>query len=528
MPGLKLLIVLGLAVLVCGALSQWSGLALPVLLLACGVLLGFAPSLRDVGLPPEVMLLLFLPALLYWESLNTSVREIRANLRTIVPLSTVLVIVTAGTVATVTHALGLPWGPAWVLGAAVAPTDATAVSALARRLPRRLVTVIRAESLVNDGTALVIYSLAVSITVHQSRVGPFEVAWRFVLAYAGGVAAGLLTAWATLRVRRLLDAPLLENTVSLLTPFSAFLIAELVHASGVLAVVVCGLVLSQLGPRAIRADTRQQSFAFWRLSTFALNAALFVLVGLQLQVTARTLMPFIRPTAYAAVVVVPVLLIVIRFAWLYSVPYLTRLCGWCSGRRFDSIGLRPRMVIAAAGFRGAVSMAAALAVPERLASGAEFPGRRTIVFVTAGVIVFTLVVQGLALPLVVRWARLPEETEIDEELRAAEVAATEDALARMDGSGSDLGVDRSVVDRMRREYEKHLAVLRAHRHEDDDNPGRRAEQDFRKLRLALIGRKRDAVVKLRDEHRIDDTVLRQIQDQLDAEELRLSRRDLSE
>jgi CPA1 family monovalent cation:H+ antiporter len=173
-----------------------------------------------------------------------------------------------------------------------------------------------------------------------------------------------------------------------------------------------------------------------------------------------------------------------------------------------------------------VSLAAALAVPERLASGAPFPDRDKIVFVTAGVVVVTLVLQGLALPYVVRWARLPADTAIEEERHFAETVATEEALAAMDDIAAERGIDRRVVDRMRTEYEKHLKVLRAHGDEADPNPGHRAEADFRSLRLGLLNRKRQTIVRLRNEQRIDDTALRQIQAQLDAEEVRLSRRDL--
>jgi CPA1 family monovalent cation:H+ antiporter len=472
------------------------------------------------------VLLLFLPALLYWESLTTSIREIRRNLRLIVLMSTGLVISTAAAVAAVAHAHGMPWGPAWVLGAAVAPTDATAVSVLARVLPRRLVTVLRAESLVNDGTALVIYGLAVAITVGQQRVDAAHVSWRFLLAYAGGAAAGLLTAWLTLRVRRLLDDPLLENVVSLLTPFTAFLLAELIHASGVLAVVVCGLTLSRIAPKVVRADTRQQVFAFWRLATFALNGALFVLVGLQLQTSVRDLTTMRLPRALATVAVISAVVIGVRFAWVFATSYLRRLLDRRAQQRLREMNARARVVAAVSGFRGAVSLAAALAVPEKLASGAPFPDRDKIVFVTSGVIVVTLVVQGLALPLVVRWARLPADTAVEEERHLAETVATEGALAAMDKIAAERGTDHRVVDRMRTEYEKHLGVLRAHGDEADPNPGRRAEADFRSLRLGLLGHKRATVTRLRDEQHIDDTALRQIQAQLDAEEVRLSRRDL--
>src|SRR3954465_2809036 len=188
--GLELVVVLGAAVLVCSLLAHRLRVAPPVLLLVCGALLGYLPSLRAVHLPPEAVLLIFLPALLYWESLTTSLREIRSNLRGIVLLSTALVIATAGAVATAAHALGMPWGPAWVLGAALAPTDATAVGVLARALPRRNVTLLRAESLINDGTALVIYALAVGVTVGEQHISVPHVGGLFLLSYAGGALAG--------------------------------------------------------------------------------------------------------------------------------------------------------------------------------------------------------------------------------------------------------------------------------------------------------------------------------------------------
>jgi len=189
--GLEMVVVVGVALVLCGALAQRFPVAPAISLLAVGALLGLVPALRDVQLPPEVVLLLFLPALLYWESLTTSLREIRSNLRVVVLTSTVLVVATAAAVAAVAHhLLGMAWGPAWVLGAALAPTDATAVGVLARALPRRTVTVLRAESLVNDGTALVIYGIAVGITVGQQDLGFWPVSWLLVLSYGGGVLAG--------------------------------------------------------------------------------------------------------------------------------------------------------------------------------------------------------------------------------------------------------------------------------------------------------------------------------------------------
>lgn len=483
-----------------GVLARRFGVAPPVLLLACGALLGFAPALRGVRLPPEVVLLLFFPALLYWESLTTSLREIRSNLRVIVLLSTALVIVTAWAVAATAHALGLGWGPAWVLGAAVAPTDATAVGAFAAVLPRRTLTVLRAESLVNDGTALVIYSLAVGITAGPEHFSAPYTGWLFLRAYGGGALTGAVTEWLAVRVRRRLDDPLLENVAILLIPFTAFLFAEAIHASGVLAVVVCGLIMSQAGPRVDHPGARQQTEASWSLASFVLNGALFVLVGLELQSAVRG---------------------------LTSVD-LARGLDRRPQQRLRRVGARARVISAVAGFRGAVSLAAALAVPDVTGSGAAFPDRDLIIFVTAGVIVVTLVLQGLALPGVVRWARLPRDTSADTERHLAETLATEEALAAMPQIAAGLGTDPDIARRVRREYEKHLRVLHASDDDANDEPALRYDQQYTALRLAVLSHKRATVVRLRDERRIDDTVLRQVQRRLDIEEVRLSRPEMAD
>ena len=523
MLGLELVVIPGATLLLAGVVGPRLRVAPPILLLLFGALLGFVPALRGVHLPPQATLLIFLPALLYWESLTTSLREIRTNLRTIVLVSTGLVIATAAAVAAVAHAVGLPWGPAWVLGAALAPTDATAVAVLARALPRRTLITLRAESLINDGTALVVYGLAVGITVGEESLGALHVSGLFLLSYGGGAVAGVVVAWLASHGRRRLDDPLLENVLILLTPFCAFLLAEAVHASGVLAVVVCGLIMSQVGPRVGRADTRQQTTAFWTLSTFLLNGALFVLVGLEVQSAVRGLTSTDLGRGLMAVAAVSAVVIGVRFAWLFTTPYVIRALDRRPQQRLRRVGARARVVSAVAGFRGAVSLAAALAVPEAVASGSPFPGRDLIVFVTAGVIAVTLL-QGLLLPGVVRWARLPRDSSVEQERRLAETLATEAALAALPEVAAELGTDPEVVDRTRREFEEHLQVVRADGGTDDDQPVLRHDQDYAALRLALLARKRATVLALRDEQRIDDIVLRQFQTQLDIEEVRLSRR----
>ncbi|HEY2296150.1 MAG TPA: Na+/H+ antiporter [Jatrophihabitans sp.] len=520
MLGLEMVVVLGIALLLCGALAQRFPVAPALLLVLAGVLIGFVPALRRGELPPEVVLLLFLPALLYWESLTTSLREIRSNLRAVVLTSTVLVVATAAAVAAAAHALGLEWGPAWVLGAAVAPTDATAVGVLARALPRRTVTVLRAESLVNDGTALVIYGLAVGVTVGEEHLGVLHISWLVVLSYGGGVLAGALTGLISWQVRRRIDDPMLETMAVLVTPFAAFLLADSIHASGVLAVVVCGLLMSQLSPRFTGATARQQTNAFWSVATTVLSSALFVLVGLQAQSAVRRLTGASAGQAVGYIFAVTGVVIATRWAWVYTTPYLIRAIDRRPSQRLRRVGARERTVSATAGFRGAISLAAALAVPRTLHSGAPFPDRDLIVVITCGVIVLTLL-QALLLPGVVRFARLPIDRSVAEERHFAEVATVDAAWDRLDDTAAELGTDARVLDRVRHELDKRRKLLAADRAGDD--PLVLHDDQYTALQLALIAQKRLTLLQLRADRRIDDIVLRQVQATLDTEEIRLSR-----
>ncbi|UUU19668.1 Na+/H+ antiporter [Streptomyces sp. DSM 40750] len=407
----------------------------------------------------------------------------------------------------------------------MAPTDATAVGALAGSLPRRQITVLRAESLVNDGTALVIYGLAVGITVGEEHLTLPHVGALFLLAYGGGAAVGVAVAWINMNLRRRLDDPLLGNLVMILAPFTAYLLAELIHASGVLAVVVSGLIMAQVAPSLIRAEHRRQALAFWPLATFIINGALFVLVGVELQYALRHLGRSDVRDALIAIGVVSAVLVAVRFAFLFSSAYLIRVIDRRPEQRLRRMSHRARVVSGFAGFRGAVSLAVALSVPEALDSGEPFPDRAFIVFVTSGVIVVTLVVQGLLLPGVVRWARLPRDTSVDDEHVLAETMATEEAITALPQLAAELGTTPKVMEWLRQEYEAHLATVRARGAGTDDDPALLHNRHYTDLRLALIAHKRATVVRLRDEREIDDTVLRRLQAALDSEEVRLAGRE---
>jgi CPA1 family monovalent cation:H+ antiporter len=287
-------------------------------------------------------------------------------------------------------------------------------------------------------------------------------------------------------------------------------------------------MLSRIDPRVVRADTRRQAQAFLSLSTFLLNGALFVLVGLELHSAVNGLPGFDLTRGLILVVGVSAVVIGLRFIFLFASASLTRLLDRRPRARLHRAGNRSRVVSGLAGFRGAVSLAAALAVPQTVVSGGPFPARHMIIFVTAGVIVVTLVVQGLLLPGVVRWARLPRDTHIEQERQLAETVAAEEALSAMPQLAAGLSTQPDVVDRMRHEYEDHLLVLRANQAGANDDPASRHDRHYTALRLALLAHKRNTVIRLRDEHRIDDTVLRQVQAALDTEELHLTRHEAAD
>ncbi|MFI0794516.1 Na+/H+ antiporter [Micromonospora rubida] len=518
MDGLVLIVVLAATVLLGTTLGGRYRVAPPVLLIGMGVLLALAPPLSDVVLEPDVVLLLFLPAILYRESLTVSLRELRANLLVIVLLAVALVAVTMVAVAVVAQAVGVAGPAAWVLGAVLAPTDAAAVAGLAKRLPRRFLNILRAESLINDGTALVLFAVAVGLITGGAPPGPLPLLERIAGSFLGGVAAGLAVGGLVVLVRRRLDDPLREGTLSVLTPFVAFLIAEELHSSGVLAVVVAGLVLAYAGPRVIRAPSRVMALAFWDLSTFLINGGLFVLLGMQIPRALRGVTSTSLARALVIAVAVAATVLATRMAWLHLSAYLLELIDRRRSQRALRVGWRIRTAAGWAGFRGAVSLAAALAVPLSTPAGHPVHERDLIIFCTAVVIVLIMLVQGTTLPLVVRWAGLVGDQQQVDEVRRARLRAAEVGLAALPEVAGGLGAAPEAVDRVRLDYQAHLDGIRA---ADVGEEPERARDLERRLRLAVLERKRREVTRLRDANEIDDTVLRELQAVLDIEEIRL-------
>jgi Na+/H+ antiporter len=565
--GLEITVLLGISVLVGAILAPRLRIAAPLLLLVFGLALGFIPQLRAIELPPETMLLLFLPVMLFWESLTTSLRSIKRDFRGIVLMSTLLVVASAFAVAWVANLFGVPWEAALILGAAVAPPDATAVAALGRTLPRRNFMLLKAESLTNDGTALVIYAIAVGIAL-GGQYTPLSISGMVLLSYVGGIAAGAGIATAAYLVMRRLSDPIALNVALLLAPFAAFLLAELIHASGVLAVVVAGLIIAFVSPRISNAASRRQTEAAWPLGSYVLNGALFVLIGLQVQAVAQEIEVADLGRLLGIVVAVWVALLVVRFLFQVTSAYMIRALDRRPSQRERRMSHRARVVSTVAGFRGAVSLAIALSVPTVLQNGDPLPGREAIVFVTAGVIILTLLVQGPLLPVVVRWAKLPEDTTAGDELHLAERAITTAAVTSLPDLAAEHGVSEEVRDRLKRDYQETLELANARRMaaeqrasadreereftaprermapaEVEDAETMAATEDievmvdeamvdmttpltrdeeYRRLRLAVLDRKREVLIRLHRDGVVDDSIVRQVQTRLDIEELRLS------
>lgn len=520
MFGLVVIVALVAAVVVGTVLGHRYRVGPPVLLILSGSLLGLIPRFGDVQIDGEVVLLLFLPAILYWESMNTSFREIRWNLRVIVMFSIGLVIATAVAVSWTARALGMESHAAAVLGAVLSPTDAAAVAGLAKRLPRRALTVLRGESLINDGTALVLFAVTVAVAEGAAGIGPAALVGRFVVSYLGGIMAGLLVGGLVTLLRRRIDAPLEEGALSLLTPFAAFLLAQSLKCSGVVAVLVSALVLTYVGPTVIRARSRLQAHAFWDIATFLINGSLWVFVGVQIPGAIDHIAGEDGGLPRATVLALAVTGVVIatRIAWVQATTVLGHTVDRVLKKPTRHVGFRQRCVTSWAGFRGAVSLAAALAVPMTTNSGAPFPDRNLIIFVVSVVILVTVLVQGTSLPTVVRWARMPEDVAHANELQLARTRSAQAALDALPTVADELGVAPDLVKHLEKEYEERAVLVMADGADSATSDLAERNDLVRRVRLGVLQHQRQAVTTLRNQNLIDDIVLRELQAAMDLEE----------
>jgi CPA1 family monovalent cation:H+ antiporter len=497
-----------------------------ILLVIAGVVLALVPGLPTVTLAPEFVLMIVLPPVIYSSSVAMSWKEFRFNLRPISLLAVGCVVFTTLTAAAATHwLLGFPWAVAFVLGAIISPPDAVAPLSIARRMqmPRRLLVVLEGEGLANDATALILYRFAVAAV----SLGVFSLggaAGTFVAIVIGELLWGLAVGWLMLRLRRWVRDTRIEITLSILTPFVAYWPPEHIGGSGVLATVVAGLYISWNGLRLISSATRLQGVFFWDLLIYLIEGLVFLVTGLQARALANGIHGHSFRELVTSALVVCGVVIAARFIWMYPATYLPRWLFPSIARRDPSPPWQFPFALAFTGVRGIVSLAAALAIPLTTASGAPFPGRDLILFLTFAVILVTLVGQGLMLPVVIRWLGLANagmrEHDADRaEEFAARRAAIESALERLETLGKERQLTDELLSGLRSKHRDRLRHV-IHRGDGDDDH-RRTLEVHDDIEFVLIEAERTRVNDLYRRGQLKDEARRRIERELDLREAHL-------
>jgi CPA1 family monovalent cation:H+ antiporter len=490
----------------------------PVLLLLGGLLVGLVPGIPRFELDPEIVFLVVLPPLLYVSAFLTPIRDFKTNLKNIASLAVGLVAASAGMVAAIAMVLvpGMTWPLAAALGAIVSPPDAVAATAIAQRLavPRRIISILEGESLLNDATALTIYRAALAAAAAAAAVSVVGSLASFVFVALGGILIGLVVGWIVVWVRtRITDTPV-EITISLLTPYAAYLPAEALGVSGVLAAVTAGLFIGRRSSQIMGSEARLAGRATWESLVFLLNGVVFLSIGFQIASISREMDRTTLLQLAAVGILVSIALIAVRALWVIGMSLRELLSD--DQRR---IRLREAAVLSWAGMRGVVSLAAALALPISL-PGTALPARDAIIVITFTVILVTLVGQGLTLPLVIRALGLGSDDDEGHEESHARQELIEQALERINELEKKWPTHKPLIDQLRTSYQ-HRAEHEEQLHEA---PGNEAEQELvehRQIRSDVIDAQRDALSEMRDRGAIDDDVLRNIERDLDLEEIRM-------
>lgn len=506
----------------------------PLLLVAVGLVVSYLPGVPDYTLKPEIVLPLVLPPLLHSAALDSSYLDLRANLRPVALLSFGYVLFATLAVGWIAYLLvpGLPLTAALVLGAVIAPPDAVAATAIARRvgLPSRLTTILQGESLANDATAITAYRVALAAAVGEGATWT-HAAGEFLLAAVGGVGVGLVLMVPLHWLRTRLRDPLLQNTLSLLIPFTAYAAAEQLKASGVLAVVVVALYL---GHRSWQVDfaTRLQEAAVWKMIAFILESAVFALIGLQLRFVVGGLGEYGAGEAawYAAAVFLAV--VAVRFVWVFPATFLPRKLSRAIRERETGVDWRAPVIVGWAGMRGVVSLAIAFSIPETVHGGGAFPARTLVLFLAFTTVIGTLVVQGLTLPALIRALGVPGRDMKAETLAEAQAQAEASRAAelRLDELLADErnALPPPLADRLRLVLERRRNAVWERLGTVNEVTGESADDTYRRLAREVIGSEREVFVKLRDARRIDDEMLRTLLRRLDLEEAAAYREETAE
>ncbi|MET7319737.1 Na+/H+ antiporter [Streptomyces sp. NPDC005549] len=495
----------------------------PLLLVAAGLAVSYLPGVPDYTLDPHIVLPLLLPPLLHTAATDSSYLDLRAQARPVALLSVGYVLFATFVVGCAAYVIvpGLPLTAALVLGAVVAPPDAVAATAVARRvgLPSRITTILQGESLVNDATAITAFKVALAAAVGEGATWAGGIG-EFLIAAVGGVGVGLVLMVPLHWLRTHLKEALLQNALSLLIPFVAYAVAEQVHASGVLAVVVVALYL---GHRAWEVDfaTRLQEEAVWKMVAFVLESAVFALIGLQLPVVLKGLGEYEGIDAAWYALAVFLVVAVARFVWVYPATYLPRLSARVRAREGD-LSWKGPFVIGWAGMRGVVSLAIAFSIPLTVHGGEPFPERNLVLFLTFTTVIGTLVVQGVSLPPLIRLLRFPAhdvqaETLAEANAQAQASRAAERRLDELLADGRN-ALPTPLADRLRTVLERRRNAVWERLGQVNPVTGETVDDTYRRLSREMISAEREVFVRLRDGRYIDDEMLRTLLRRLDLEE----------
>ena len=538
---LEVVIALALAILVGNIIAHKTRVTPAIVLIFVGLAIGLIPAhelheVQSIGLPPHVILEIFLPIMLFWEARNTSWREARNRIRGIILTGTLLVIVTAFGVAGILHEfIGVSnWAAALLIGVALAPTDAVAVATLNGKLPKSSITTLKAEALINDGTTLVLLTLALQVAAGQG-LSLGHSSGMFFFSFLIGILVGLVVGWVANKIRAHIDNPMWFTCFMLTVPFIAFLLAEKIEpfpdmkGSGVVAVVIAAFFLTYYGPDTIKPQNRTYGLPTWAFVTFVMNAVLFVMVGVQLPTAVErmgvTINLYGTTWGYGLLVVLAawIACVVIRYVFLQVSIFVIRLLDRSEKQRTLRTTHRGRVVSTMAGLRGGVSLAVALSIP------ASVEYRDFVIFVVSGVVLCSMVVQGMLLPAVIRWANLPVDTTEDEETSQAVRIMLTESFDSIQEVGNRINAPQEIIDRIGEEHmfliSKYRNLHTLHMHGDDtpENVLKVLEthEKEKEVRLGVIEVQRDILKRLRDEGRIDMNVLHQIQERLDIEVMRV-------
>lgn len=492
----------------------------PILLVLVGISIGLVPWFPDFALEPEVVFILFLPPVLYAAAWSTSWPDFKAARRPIALLAIGCVIFTMCAVAWITHTFipGFGWAEAFVLGAIISPPDAVAATAATKGLgvPRRVITILEGESLVNDATGLIAYKYAVGAVLVGSFV-LWEASLQFLWVAIAGIAVGLIVGQVFLWVHKITpNNPTSDTTLTFLAPYVSYLIAEEFHLSGVLAVVTSGLFLAWHSSEVFSQQTRLQARGAWDTVLFILNGIIFILIGLQLPMILRNItdIPFETLIGYGAVVSITV--IVVRIIWVFPSTYIPRISKWVR-KREPMPDLRLTAIVAWSGMRGIVSLAAALALPLMMSDTKTFPNRNLIIFLTFCVIFSTLVLQGLTLPKLIKLLGIKPDPKENEEEHEVRMRVTSSVIEYIEENYSLQ--DGEILNQIKTKYE--IRYQRLRRDAIDQKLSDAQYAKIQDIRQELLNKERSLILKMRSQGAISLEVLRRLENELDLEETRL-------